>query len=309
STERFCFSKGLITTYWDSRYLGKLNLTNDTHLIVWSLFPRRSTDPPVQRSSSSDWIQMDLQRNSFSGESNSLRLYLDESRILKDCLFNPDGIGEPVPPKTDTFLSTLSNISVHDFNLHSGDSMLSICRMFQDKKTTLVRSLRRVERQTGISVGQTNALPNHLKMPNTNYCGPIYRLDRKRSLGIDSFIQQHMNASDMIPRWRMVTGILSVLLFYPTPVPAPVPGAGKRLADKEHNSFIVKKRVREHDFCGCLKLVGTTASNVVGILFFSIYQPYCFDFADWTVMQAVKRSSYSFVTPPTCHEPEPTVMK
>ncbi|OON17014.1 hypothetical protein X801_07154, partial [Opisthorchis viverrini] len=195
STERFCFSKGLITTYWDSRYLGKLNLTNDTHLIVWSLFPRRSTDPPVQRSSSSDWIQMDLQRNSFSGESNSLRLYLDESRILKDCLFNPDVIGEPVPPKTDTFLSTLSNISVHDFNLHSGDSMLSICRMFQDKKTTLVRSLRRVERQTGISVGQTNALPNHLKMPNTNYCGPIYRLDRKRSLGIDSFIQQHMNAN------------------------------------------------------------------------------------------------------------------
>ncbi|KAG5452529.1 hypothetical protein CSKR_201726 [Clonorchis sinensis] len=94
-------------TSWNSRYLGKLNLTDGTHLIMWSLSPNRSTDSSGQRIASSVWIQMDILRNLFSGETNSLRIYLDESRIVKDCLINPDGTGEPVPPKTNTFLSTL----------------------------------------------------------------------------------------------------------------------------------------------------------------------------------------------------------
>ncbi|KAG5452528.1 Phospholipase A(2) [Clonorchis sinensis] len=128
-----------------------------------------------------------------------------------------------------------------------------------------------------------------MKMPNTNYCGPNLPGEFDKPLGSDQQTDSCCFDHDSCP-YNIYSGETKY---------------GLTNTMKVTMSWCACDQA----FCGCLKLVGTTASNVVGMLFFSIYQPYCFDFLDWTVMQAVKRSSYSFVTPPTCHEPEPTIMK
>ncbi|TGZ72264.1 hypothetical protein CRM22_002197 [Opisthorchis felineus] len=88
---------------WRSQYMVKFNVTDNVQEIIWSLVASRSNNWFSGYNDSGDWIQMDLVKYRLSGGTNSLRLYLDEHRLLRTCLFNPDNVGKPVPPEADSF--------------------------------------------------------------------------------------------------------------------------------------------------------------------------------------------------------------
>ncbi|KAG5452527.1 Acidic phospholipase A2 PA4 [Clonorchis sinensis] len=263
-------NSGSTTLSWDSKYLIKMNLTDDAQLIVWSLVPNQSTELHGKDNSSGDWIQVDLLRESPQGERISLRLYLDEHRLLRNCLADPDDIGEPVPPET-------SSISVTQFSIFS---VLSTCRLFQAgsflDKNWLANLTGRID----------GNLFSALRMPNTNYCGPNNAAHLNKSLGLarktDQCCYDHDTCSYNIEPGETKYGIENT-----------------RKGTMFHCSCDLQ-------FCGCLKKARTLTAYVVGVTYFSVYQPDCFYFSDGTMKQAIKRPSYNFITQPTCQDPERT---
>ncbi|TGZ72267.1 hypothetical protein CRM22_002200 [Opisthorchis felineus] len=268
---------GSTTLSWDSQYLIKMNLTDDAQLIVWSLFPNQSTEIHWKDNSSGDWMQVDLLRDSPQGETISLRLYLDEQRLLRNCVADPDDIGEPVPPETSSISTT-----VPEFTIFSIASLLFTCRLFQDgsflDKNWLANLTDRID----------DKLFSALRMPNTNYCGPSNVANPNKSLGLARKTDQCCYDHD----------ICSYTIK---------PGETKYGIENTHKGAMLHCSC-DLEFCGCLKRTRTLTAYAVGIAYFSVYQPECFYFSDGTMQQAIKRPSYNFITQPTCQDPVRTEM-
>ncbi|OON14114.1 phospholipase A2, partial [Opisthorchis viverrini] len=259
---------------WNSRYLVKFNLTDDAQLMIWSLDTNQSINSHGDYNSPGDWIQLDVLKDSPPGEEIYLRLYLDERRFLRHCDLNPNDTGAPVPPETTYFLAKSSEISVHEINLYSIESMLSSCRLLK-LGASVRRGLRREKRWFWSLVDLlSGALFNSLRMPNTNHCGPNGAASSNEPLGYametDQCCRDHDRCAYNIHSGETKYGIRNTM-----------------------KATMSSCHCDDH-FRRCLLKSGEFTAYTVGVLFFNVYQPDCFYFPEGDMRRAKTSSVNSF---------------
>ncbi|KAG5452534.1 hypothetical protein CSKR_103333 [Clonorchis sinensis] len=87
---------------WIDGFQVESELSDRFKLVLWSLSPNTTVSEggaSTKILDRNDWIQLDLIESSPTDSGASLRMYLDEDRLLRDCMYNPVDIGRVAVPK------------------------------------------------------------------------------------------------------------------------------------------------------------------------------------------------------------------
>ncbi|TGZ72263.1 hypothetical protein CRM22_002196 [Opisthorchis felineus] len=254
---------------WEVHVLVKHNLTERLQLALWSLLPNATIDGENRTTGNDSWIQLDLIDSSSLGNSTlSLRIYVDQDRLLRDCVINPENIGEACVPGIDSLPVKTADISLHEVDIHSADSLQLACKKFL-AVTYGKRGLRRQKRST-------ETLFKSMQVVGTNHCGPTPDSLTNAPLGVYWKTDRCCRFHDRC-KWIITSGETKYGL------------TNSNMGPYMHCSC-------ERTFYRCLVKANTETAGMVGWTYFSMYGQKCFYFVDKdTKLRAKLRPGYSWI--------------
>ncbi|TGZ72262.1 hypothetical protein CRM22_002195 [Opisthorchis felineus] len=241
---------------WIAEFQVESELSDRFKLLLWSLSPNTIVLEAGATTGRDDWIQLDLIGSSPTDSAASLRMYFDEDRLLRDCMYNPMDIGRVAVQKRFFLPVKITNISVHEFNLYSVESIRLACQKFRSVSYN-EQGLRRQRRSTG---GVSSLMFKSMRVAKTNHCGPTPESGQDAPLGPEWETDQCCYQHD---RCKWVVG----------------PGEYKYGITNLHIGPLMHCSC-ERRFYRCLVNAATSTAKMVGFVYFSMYSPRCFYFRD-----------------------------
>ncbi|OON17400.1 phospholipase A2, partial [Opisthorchis viverrini] len=274
---------------WTTEF--QVELSNGFKLVLWSFYPNITAGASTKSLGRDDWIQLDLIESSPRDSATSLRMYLDEGRLLRDCTYNPMDIGRVSLPKRFLLPVKIPKLSVHEFNPYSVESIRLACQKFRSVNYN-EQGLRRRKR----SIGDVSALMfKSMRVVKTNHCGPTPESDQDAPLGPEWETDQCCYEHDRC-KWVVWSGESKYGITNPQIGPLMHCSCERRRVF----DFLRKIRVGiirfYRVFYQCLANAATSTANMVGFVYFSMYSPRCFYFCDGKKGKRAKtRPAYSWL--------------
>ncbi|GAA53367.1 phospholipase A2 [Clonorchis sinensis] len=238
-------------------------------LALWSWIPKATIDGKNRTTDNYGWIQLDLINSSSHGDSNlSLRIYVDQDRLLRDCVINPDNIGEASVLRINSLPVKTADISLHEVDIYSADSLHLACKKF----LAVAYGEGRLQRRSR----STKELFKSMQVVGTNHCGPTPESLRNAPLGVNWKTDRCCRFHDRC-KWIIASGETKYGI------------TNSNLGPYMHCGC-------ERTFYRCLANANTETARMVGLTYFSLYGQKCFYFVDKeTKLRAKLRPGYSWM--------------